>query len=235
MTTASEFLFVLLISSALCSAQSHEFEFAHTYIAHIGNQYQIEKKAQLELGDAKSQSETMMALMRSAKRSILELQSDIYSFRSYGRSQNKTVKEFSSATIEVYGLLVKNYQEMVDNCKLLVNAGAEDSPSLDMGEAMSKATDISTRHELIAKTLFESSLMVAYALVDTIPDKEGRLSYLLITSEERKKLVDEIEAQFGKDLKGSKGGQRAGDWKVSTAKLLREFLAGDHKSKNQRH
>jgi hypothetical protein len=225
---------VILVTTSLCYAQTHEFEFARTYLTNVGNLYSCEKAAQSDLNEAKSATDNLIAVMRSGKRSILELRTGNSSLRPYESSRNRAVSYCANSTIELYEALTKNFIEMVDNCKAMLNASNESGQNLELGELMSGATDVSTRHDYISKTLFQASQMLAMSLIDSIPGKEGVCNYLLITSTERRELIDKIDTMFGDAVRSKKTEETRPGWNLSIGILLRDFLNGDRKSKNQR-
>ena len=56
-------------------------------------------------------------------------------------------------------------------------------------------------------------------MVDERPDRSGKLTRLLITADERKRLIDQLNGSFGDKLNEAKQ-----NWTVSVASVLRDAL-----------
>jgi hypothetical protein len=228
------FTIFLIFSHSPCFSQSHEYQFIKTYIGNLGRQYKIEITAKSEIEEAGQENDKLiMTNMRNAKRSILELRADINSLLAYKESKNDLIKSVSDYTIESYQQLIQNYSELVEQNELMINALSGSNPNVDIGKMMSKATDISSRHEFIMGTLSKSSQLLAFSILDTIPDVNGKLTYLLVTSQERKDLLSELDSIFGKSIKSIPKGQTLST-NISIAYILRVQLSGNKKSKDER-
>jgi hypothetical protein len=54
--------------------------------------------------------------------------------------------------------------------------------------------------DFIDKALFKACPSVFATLIDMREDSKGHASYLIITKEERAKLIDDLNTQFGENL-----------------------------------
>ena len=115
----------------------------------------------------------------------------------------------------------------------LTNANIMGPGSIDMGKAMSRVSETTVRQEELEKGLFETTAMVALALIDPKPNAKGHASYLLLTSRERKDLIGDLDAGFGRKLieRYAGGTQKL---TVLSAMQLRKLLAGYHHSQDER-
>ncbi len=225
-------LLVLTIDPGI--SQTHEFVFVRTYIHNLGGQYAIEVAAQSELKEAGSDLTKMSIVnMRNAKRFNLELQTGINSLLEYRRSHNPLVSEVAEVTVQCYSDLIRNFRNVVAQSQNLLNATTESDANIDAGAMINNATDISTQHEYLMGTLSKSAQLLAFSLLDTIPDPNGKLTYLLITSTERKQLLHQLDLVFGDSIKDVPEGRNLSA-NQTIGYLLRVLLTTDKKSKDER-
>jgi len=224
---------ILIFTSAYSFADSQENEFAKAYIYGLGIRRDIEQRSTKDYKEAGNDSlKKDMAIMRNAQRAIMEVQALVAQLDPYLKSKNEAMSNVASATVVSYKGMIANYQHIVQVYEVLSNPANANNKNIDMGKMMSEVSGITAKQEYIADTLFQSSPLVTMALVDPKEDKEGHCSYLLITSDERKSLVNDLDTIYGDEIKGgAKAGQ---NYTVATGALLRQFLTGQHKSSNER-
>ena len=224
---------IIIFTSAYSFADSQENEFAKAYIYGLGIRRDIERRSDTDYKEAGNDSlKKDMAIMRNAQRAIMELQALMNQLDPYSKSKNKAMSSAASTAIQSYKSMIANYQRIVQIYEILSNPANANNPNIDMGKIMSEVSGITARQEYIADTLFKSVTLVGMALVDMKEDKEGHCSYLLITSGERKALVDDLDAIYGDEIKGgAKAGQ---NYTIASGALLKEFLTGNHKSSDER-
>jgi hypothetical protein len=113
----------------------------------------------------------------------------------------------------------------------LINALSSNNQNIDIGKLSSKASEITSKVEYISETLFKANTFVAMCLIDTIPDENNHVSYLLITSKERKTLLKELELFFGKSLQTKQNNPK---YTIASAIILKSILTDKHKSSDER-
>ena len=234
MRTILLLMFLNLTLNTLCRSQSHEHEFLETYISNLGNQYRLETQASSDMDEAGDNStKKFLAIMKNAKRSTLELEANVASLLTYSESPNGVLRKLVGITIPCYQYLIQNNKDMVEVCELMLSTENETNSNVDVGKLGSQVTDITSKHEYILETLWQAAPLLAYSILDTIPDTNGKLSSLLVTSEERKRLLSSLDSKFGNSLKTLPKGQRLGS-AISIGYILRVQLAGDKKSRDKR-
>jgi len=87
-------------------------------------------------------------------------------------------------------------------------------------------------YEAVTKLAVMNSILFVQTLVDSMPDENGKMSYLWLTSDQRKEISNSLINEFGK---GIKGGMKPGMDRIKvTAAIICHFVNGEHKSSDQR-
>jgi hypothetical protein len=231
------FVLILALSFlpvSMVLSQSDESKFLDTYIDVIGNLSQLETQASKDIDQAGNKStKKFLAIMKNAKRSKLELRSSIEMLRPFISSKNQATEGAADIAINCFDLLIRNADAMVEISKKMISAGTESNSNINLGEISSSVTDITSKHEYIMQTLLDASPMFAYSILDTIPDDKGIVSYLLLTSKERKNLIAKIDSHFGDAAKILAPGKKKSTY-LAIAYLLRSELTGKRKSRDDR-
>jgi hypothetical protein len=101
-------------------------------------------------------------------------------------------------------------------------------PGVDYAKLGTEMPKLRAQLEFIDKALFEASPSVFATLIDMKPDSKNHTSHLIITKEERTKLLDDINTDFGSKLDA-----KAQNWTVSAASVLKGYLLKDFKSSDE--
>jgi hypothetical protein len=222
-----------LFLSSISYSQSQEYKFVDAYIKGLGYRHELEIKVESDLMEAgKDYSMINMATMRSANRGIIKLREAVNILLPYNSSDNENIRTASNTVTTCYENLIDNYNLSLKNLEELTNALSSNNQNIDMGKLSSKASEITSKVEYISETLFKANTFVAYCLIDSIPDKNNHLSYLFITSIERKNLLSELESFFGKSLKTKQNNPK---YTIASAIILKRLLTDQHKSKDERN
>ena len=219
--------------SSYSFADSQENEFAKAYIYGLGIRRAIEQRSEKDIKEAGDNSiRRDMAIMRNAQRAIMELQALINQLTPYLKTKNEAMNSATLTAIQSYKSMIINFQRSVELMEVIANDASYNNPKIDMGKIMSEVSELNAKQEYIADTLFQSETLVGMALIDPKEDKEGHCSYLLITSDERKELIGDLDAIYGDEIKGgAKAGQ---NYTIASGALLKEFLTGKRKSSDER-
>lgn len=123
-------------------------------------------------------------------------------------------------------LIVGLYKEKIEAHDLLIELAkkftGKPDPSVDYGELATQAPQITALLEGIDETLTTKGTPAAFAaLVDTKEDSRGHVSHLIVTRAERDKMLEDINASFGKQI--DKKLERY-PYPLGAAWLLRSYL-----------
>jgi hypothetical protein len=230
---SSQVVFLLFLS-AFSYAQSQEYKFAEAYIKGLGYRYELEVKAESDLSEAGNDiSQKNMASMRNTHRGILKLREAINILLPYKNSSREYIREATENVITWYTNMIDNYNNGLDALEKLTNATSENNSNIDMGKLSRTVTEITAKQEYISESLFQLTTLIAMILIDEVPDKNNHVSFLLITSKERKNLLNELYSFFDKSLLiNSKKNPK---YTIASAIILNTILTGDHKSSDERN
>lgn len=101
-------------------------------------------------------------------------------------------------------------------------------PGVDYGKLVAEISKIRGQLDFIDQALFEGTPSVFAALIDLKPDSKGQLSHLIITKNERAKLIDDLNTDFG-----SKLDEKGPNYTVGSASVLKGYLLKDYKCSDE--
>lgn len=101
-------------------------------------------------------------------------------------------------------------------------------PGVDYSKLAAEMPEIRGQMDFIDHALFEVSPGVFATLIDLKEDSKGHASHLIITKEERSKLVDNLNTDFGTKLDA-----KDQNWTVSAASVLKAYLLKGFKSSDE--
>jgi hypothetical protein len=101
-------------------------------------------------------------------------------------------------------------------------------PGIDYTKLGAEMPELRGQLDFIDHALFEASPAVFATLIDLKEDSKGHASHLIVTKEERAKLVDNLNTAFGTKLDA-----KDQNWSVSAASVLRAYLLKDFKSSDE--
>jgi hypothetical protein len=137
----------------------------------------------------------------------------------------------------VAGDLVASYQdeiELLDRLREISKVMMSDlvggsKPDHDYGAMVAEVPQLRASLESVNKQFVALSGLVFAALVDIRPDKEGHVSHLIITRDERAELLRQLTSDFGSKLAQKKGESSVTD----AAGLLSDLLKKDFKCSDE--
>ena len=101
-------------------------------------------------------------------------------------------------------------------------------PGVDYSKLGAEMPELRGQLDFIDHALFEASPGVFATLIDLKADSKGHASHLLITKDERAKLLDNLNTDFG-----TKMDAKVQNWTVSAASVLKGYLLKDFKSSDE--
>jgi hypothetical protein len=101
-------------------------------------------------------------------------------------------------------------------------------PGVDYDKLAAEMPQIRGQLDFIDHALFEASPGVFATLINLKADSKGHASHLIITKEQRTKLIDDLNTDFGPKLNA-----KVQNWTVSAASVLKGYLLKDFKSSDE--
>jgi hypothetical protein len=124
------------------------------------------------------------------------------------------------------------HERKIDLWKRMAEIGTDfiggPKPGVDYGKLGAEMPKIRAGMDFIDHALFEASPSVFATLIDLKEDSKGHASHLNITKEERARLVDTINTDFG-----AKMDAKIQNWNVSAANVLKAYLLKDFKCSDE--
>jgi hypothetical protein len=191
--------------------ETSHLQFVTEYIRELGKMERLRSQANDELNDG---SEKMAGCVRNATRFQLELQSQIFILRSM--RLNPPFDDVAASLAAFDEQKFSLFKRMSEGCSALM---VGPKPGVDYSAIATDAPKINAQLEYIDNAMFDASPMIFATLIDPVPDTNNKMSKLIITNAERKKLISDINSLFGAKLD-----QKNQNYVVSAASVLKTYL-----------
>jgi len=220
---------IVILFYHFCFAQSTEkLNFTSDFVQSLAHLKINQEKMDKVLAKSNSNEvEFIIDMMKTMKLNKMEIELAEKLLEPYLGSKDTLIKDVSSATI----IILKKLNELqTEKLKILENLYNQNTNSL--GTELTKVAEVKANEEIEMKSLMYITIGISHILISYDPDEFGKLSYLCITKQQRRSLINEIESIWGYDLqKDMTAGQSYLDGSVS---MLYSFLKGEHKSADER-
>jgi len=220
-------IFLFLITPCFAT---EAYEFAKSYINGLTLLVINQEKAEVEAlrNDTSDAGTGFIRMFSELRQSIQRLKNAKVYIEPYLNSQNKYIKEAAAVIMITYDYKIKVSDQMLKLYEDMVSKPQE----FDEGKFVVGSGKLDADNEEAWNLLNNCSVLMTYCLVDPKPDKNGKLSYLLITSAERKDLIKDIDNLYGDSVKN---GLKVGQNKLQVCgSLIKQVLIGEHKSADER-
>jgi len=137
---------------------------------------------------------------------------------------NAPYGELIPIIVRCYEEKIKLWQRMIDVSSALIVP----KPDADIGKLTAEMAEVRAKIDFVDQTLFQTTPAVFITLIDTKSDSKGHTSHLIITKEERAKLLADLADNFG-----SKLDEPDQNYTVSAAKLVKDGLLKNFKCSDE--
>jgi hypothetical protein len=199
--------------------------FVTEYVRELAATEQMRASSQQELTQAKDDSfaTSTTTMIHWDTASQLELRSEIAMLR--GMRLKGPFDELIPTLTLYYKRKIELHQRMIDISTALL---AGPKPGVDYSKLAAEIPQIRAKLEFIEKSVFEATPLVFSTLIDMKPDSRNHASHLVITKEERDRLVETITNDFGAKLD-----EKDQSYPVASASVLKAYLLKDYKSADE--
>jgi hypothetical protein len=119
---------------------------------------------------------------------------------------------------------IELYRKMSAACEAFMSGmSGGPKPGVDYDAIGAEMPKLTAELDYIDHAIFEATPLVFAMLISPVPDKNNHMSKLIITADERKHLIDDINSYFGAKLD-----QEQQPWLVCAATVLRDYLLKDY-------
>ena len=219
----------IVFYSLVYSQDTHEFKFASDYTKSLQRlKNNVERAKEFSAGDFKSQKDFEVAILKNTNLAIAEWRAVRLLISKYETSPNPAVKKAAQAIIKTYDTHLMLAEKQLALQKILWRS----QEGADQEQIRKTMKEIAVQSTNAWSMLGNCSILVTNSLVSRTPDEKGELSYLAITSEERRRLIEQLDVTFGDIIKGGTN-EKQTQLEICAA-VLRQALAGEHKSSDER-
>ena len=210
------FASLLFASIVPSSAETAHLTFVTEYIRQLANLERLRDTANRELQGDNSQK--MSGCVRNGTRFQLELQSQISMLKDM--QLDPPFNDLPSNLAAFDEKKIELYRAMSEGCEAMISGP---KAGVDYDAIAAQAPKLTATLDYVDHAIFEATPLVFGTLIDPAPDANDKMSKLIITGAERKKLIGDINSYFGAKLD-----QKDQPWLVSAAWVLRGYLMKDY-------
>ena len=166
--------------------------FVENYLAQLATFEAIRRNALVEL---KTESGPGMACVHNNTRYDLEYSAAIYGLtRAHLIGVGAELQTIPKRFAELYRQKREALAQMTEICATFA-AGFKEG--LDYGKLSAQMPKIRARLDYLSNTALEASPLIFATLISDVPDSKGHASHLIISCDERRQLVAQIDRDFG--------------------------------------
>lgn len=195
--------------------------FVTEYVRELAAIEDIRAAGEKELTQGKKDGAFSTAVYTST-RMQLELQSDI---KLLNGMHLKAPFDFLIPDITTF------YEQKIELHQKLIDIGsaflAGPKPGVDYGKMAAEMPKIRATLDDIDHTLYQAAPTIFATLIDPKPDSKNHASHLTVTKAERKKLIEDIDNDFGAKLDQKDQNYTVGAASVLKAYFLKDFKCSD--------
>ena len=124
------------------------------------------------------------------------------------------------------------YESKIDIWRRMGEIGSEfmggPKEGVDYSKLAAEMPKLRAQLEFIDQSLFQAAPMVFATLIDMKEDSKGHASHLIITKEQKAKLIEKLNVSFG-----AKIDQKNQNYTVTAASILKAYLNKDYKTSDE--
>lgn len=205
---------ILVAAPALANGPNRALEFARAYVRALSETESIRADSERDLKTAGGTQEQFSECIHSTQLQIYAM-ADAANTAATFRLPAPS-KETPSLVVKYFADKGRMYASLSDMCQTVLEGP---KPGVDYGKIAVDMPKLRADMEHLDKMLFPLAVSVFAALIDPKPDKQGHMSRLVLTRQERDDLVHQISISF-KNLDAKNA-----NYTVSSAAILRDYLA----------
>jgi hypothetical protein len=211
--------------------QSYKYEFARDYVEGLGYLKKIREMDRIgrppeRLKDKKEFINDYMEDIRRARADMIEMRKTM---AAYEVPRDPEVRRAAILTVKSYDVYIQCMDKILEKQGQLWSASDEEFNPNPLIRSISEQYP---KMNEAMNMLSDCSVLVTHAILDTRPDERGKLTYLGISSRERKALISSLDDIYGDDIEG---GMREDQPKIDQCgAILVQGLTGVHKSSDER-
>jgi hypothetical protein len=182
-----------------------KFDFTMDYINSLGYVKDIYER-NLKLGNKNEGSflglHDTITQMKIYNTDIYDLEIAKKLIEKYKDSHNPTIQQVVKYVVPIYDQLIEVFQASINILEEMQNnVGSAHPENFNMGVIAKKISVISSTYDECLSSLADATQISALGLISDKPDKDGKMTILGITSEEKSKLIDLLVTKFGEKVK----------------------------------
>jgi hypothetical protein len=157
--------------------------FVNEYIRELEDAYAIQTNAKKELSES-SGIDKLMSEIRISTRTTIDLNTNISALKEI--KLDAQCDDFRAGLIQIYGQKIGLHRQIIDDATEMLSGP---KPGVDYGKIMAHAPQMTAMNESLDKTIFDITRGIFLCVVDRTSEKNGILTRLVMTNNERKQMI----------------------------------------------
>lgn len=182
-----------------------KFEFAQDYINSLGfvkGVYERNLKLGEKYGNTSFELHNTIMEMKEYNSDIFDLMMAKKILERYKDSSNPTIQQIVKSVVPIYSQMIELFQASINIEEGMLNTASSTHPeNFNVGADAKKISVISSTYDECLTSLADATQIFALALISDKPDKDGKMTILGITSQEKAKLIELLIIKFGEKVK----------------------------------
>jgi hypothetical protein len=197
--------------------------FVSEYIRELAEYVDKLDNANNELKASNFSKEIPSTIIHSSTLIQLTLRSQISALKSM--HLDHPFDDIIPTIIKWYETKIDLYQRIIDINSIFL---AGPKPDVDYDKLAAEMPKIRAQIDYVDESLFRITPMIFATLIDQKPDSKNHLSHLIITKNEKEKLLHDLTTAFGKKLE-----QKNPSYIIGSARVLKTYLSKDYKCSDE--
>ncbi len=187
--------------TGVCSQQYDYMKSVLNSLCYIDEALQSTNKMNESEQTNKTEAEQIMIMMTSLTNSVNKIQIAIATMTPFMTNQNEYIKISSELLNRVYQLMKQSHQDGIEILERFANMSKEQFMS-QQGTLIKALSQIAATVQANLRNLPLAFAGTTYAICDFDRADRGEAGYLLVTCQERKLLILELQKHFGTRIEG---------------------------------
>jgi hypothetical protein len=211
------------VQSAAPIRATSSFDFFSRYVSDAATfeDLRAEARAELKPNDPK---DTVMNCIHSGTAFDLEMAAAIRRMR--GMKLATGLAETDEVPQDIASIYELRRAAMAKLTSLCTTMAEGPKPGVDYAAVAAEMPKLRAQLEYLDKTEYQASPLVFATLLSNRPDSQNHMSHMVITRDQRKRLLDQIEIAFGDKLKDEHAIYAVAEMQLFRDKLI-EFKCAD--------
>lgn len=195
-------LFLMLISTPLLALSEAEkplseaeksarVTFANEFIRELYLTQKMRDTFERDHAEDHSNADTMRTMIRTSTRIKLELQANLAILAEL--HLDPFMDQMHTALVEINKQKIAVQEEIINTASVFISGP---KPNIDYDALLARTPQLTAKNDYLDEMTFDVGKLVSVSLIDMRPDSQGHASHLILSDDQRRRMLDTIETLF---------------------------------------